>query len=101
MSGRLLSFLEENRPANIDVDCVWGYLILLVRDEELTIQELMEEYQEFLSGKKCGSQGISFMSNWDGTMRAGVGMNKETCDEDLFLNHWKRVMDQYEENYGY
>ncbi|SFS35231.1 hypothetical protein [Marininema halotolerans] len=100
MDQRLLSFLEAHRPDNIDVEVVWDYLIMFVEDEELTLQQLMNEYQRYMDGKMCGSQGIAFISQWDGTMRAGVGMNKETCDETLFLDHWKKVMEEYRTKYG-
>ncbi|SDW40016.1 hypothetical protein SAMN05444487_10354 [Marininema mesophilum] len=99
MNQRLLSFLVEIRPDNIDVDVVWSYMIMFVQDENLTIQQLIYEYDRYIAGKMCGSQGIAFISKWDGTMRAGVGMNKETCDETLFLDHWKRVIDEYAKNY--
>ncbi|MFD1424533.1 hypothetical protein ACFQ4J_12400 [Laceyella tengchongensis] len=91
----LVRFLMENRPSDQNTDVVWEFVIMLVQDEGLTIRDLIVEYYLYTSTKSCGSQGISISSNYDGLTRAGIGGKKYSCDENTFLEHWKKTMDAY------
>ncbi|MFC4075511.1 hypothetical protein [Salinithrix halophila] len=91
----LQQFLERNRPEDPEVRKVWRYIIIMVECEEMDIHDLITEYHRYLKEEICGTQGIEFISNWDGTLQAGTGVDKTQCDETAFLNHFKSVIDQY------
>ncbi|KPC77561.1 MULTISPECIES: hypothetical protein [Laceyella] len=92
---KLVWFLKENRPSDLNADVVWEFVVMLVQDEGLTIRDLIVEYYLYTSTRDCGSQGIRIRSNYDGTTSAGVGSRKYTCDEEIFVQHWKKTMDAY------
>ncbi|MBN2909192.1 hypothetical protein JQC72_06605 [Polycladomyces sp. WAk] len=96
----LIDFLEMNRPDNIDVDVVWQYLIILVRDEKLSFHRLKEIYLEYIIYKMFGSQGVWFISEYDGNIRASIGGDAETCSEKAFLKHLQKVINLYMKEYG-
>ncbi|SFS86064.1 hypothetical protein [Marininema halotolerans] len=100
MDECLFQFLEENYPEDDDASSVWMYITLLVKYEGYEIRDLVSAYHEFVETKKCGTQGVEYISNWSGTMKGGIGIDKETCNEALLLSHWKKVMDEYSEKYG-